>query len=401
MKMISVDEALANIFDNTDILGEEHADLQSVYGKVLAEDVRSDIDIPPFHKAAMDGYAVLSRDLARLPVELTLIGNLPAGTFSSEVVRTGTCMKIMTGAPVPEGADAVVMVEDTERVSESLIRFKKGVLSGENVCRMGEDVRIGETVLHRGILMGGSEVAVCASVGKTSLRVVRMPKTGILSTGNEIVEPAQNPGKGKIRNSNGPMLYSLVRGAGCSAEYMGISDDSEEELRQAIRRGFEKDLFLLSGGVSMGDYDLIPDILQKEGGRVLFHRVRVKPGKPLLFARKDGCRIFGIPGNPVSNLTTFFLFIKPALFKMMGREDYQPRFLNARITADFPYQSGRLYVVPSRCGVQDGGLTVTPFTLNGSADITGCAETNCFMILPEGTKTIKERETVKVLLIDR
>jgi molybdopterin molybdotransferase len=197
------------------------------------------------------------------------------------------------------------------------------------------------------------------------------------------------------------MLYSLVKDAGCRVEYLGISGDSEKQLTQALWRGFEKDVFLISGGVSMGDYDLIPDILQKEGGRVLFHRVRVKPGKPLLFARKDGCRIFGIPGNPVSNLTTFFIFIKPALLKMMGRQDYQHAFLDARITADFSYQSGRIYVVPARCRVQDGDLTVTPFTLNGSADITGCAGMSCLMILPEGEKTIKEKETVKVLPINR
>jgi len=399
-QMISLNEALDAILDDVLVLGSIEKGLVSSFGSVTDENVRSDTDIPPFNRAAMDGYAVRCRDLVSAPVSLKQIGSIPAGEHSESPLAEGTCMKIMTGAPVPEDADAVVMIEDTEAISEELVRFMKPVSLAENVARAGEDVKKGDIVLRKGSLIRGPEIAVCASVGKTTLSVVRAPSVGVLSTGNEIVEPSVTPQYGKIRNSNGPMLSSLVTGCGCGAEYMGVASDSEEGLRKVVRKGFEKDVFLISGGVSMGEYDLVPHLLQEEGARILFHRVRVKPGKPLLFARKGDCRIFGVPGNPVSNFTSFFMFVRPALRKMMGREDYRPYFTDGELTREFTYRSNRALIVPSRCTVLGGALEVTPFSLNGSADIAGCVGANCLALFAEGSKRIGIGERVKVLRID-
>jgi molybdopterin molybdotransferase len=398
--LISADEAQAIILKNVGRLGSHRVDIWSAYGRVVDEDVHSDTDLPPFNRAAMDGYAVRSEDVKTAPAALTLCGTVSAGTFSDLPVAAGTCMKIMTGGVVPEGADAVVKVEDTTGPEEGMVEFRRTVSPGENVAKRGEDVRKGEVVLERGSLIRGPEVAVCASVGKTSLEVVEIPSVGVLPTGNEVVDPAELPPYGKIRNSNGPMLFTLVQGAGCRAEYMGIAPDSEDELRAAVRKGFEHDVLLLSGGVSMGEYDLIPDVLEKEGAVILFHRVRVKPGKPLLFARKEGCMIFGVPGNPVSNFTTFFLFIRPALLKLMGRADYLPNRIDAVLGREFTYRSDRELVVPSFYMVTGGIPSFTPSSLNGSADIAGCVGVNSLAMFPEGSHTVARGERVSVLLID-
>jgi len=395
--MISVDKALGIILENVFSLDTVTTGINSAFGRVLAEDIVSDIDIPPFNKSAMDGYAVRASDLSDVPSALKVIDSISAGSISRKKLQPGTCVKIMTGAPVPEGADAVVMIEDTELVSDASVSFTKKVKPGQNVCTRGEDVTKGTTILRKGTVIKGPEIAVCASVGRVFINVVRTPTVGIVSTGSEIVEPSHPLEVGKIRNSNGPMLESLVKGTGFSAEYLGLARDNEDELSEVMARGFRKDVLLLSGGVSMGDYDLIPEILEKQGAQVLFHKVRVKPGKPLLFAKKDGCQIFGIPGNPVSNFTTFFMFIKPALFKMMGRSDYPPEFIDAMLATDFTNTSKRVLVVPSSCWVERGMFNVTPFMLNGSADIVGCIGANCLSIMEEGVH--KKGERIRVLLL--
>jgi len=395
--MISVDKALGIILENVFSLDTVTTGINSAFGRVLAEDIVSDIDIPPFNKSAMDGYAVRASDLSDVPSVLKVIDSISAGSISRKKLQPGTCVKIMTGAPVPEGADAVVMIEDTELVSDASVSFTKKVKPGQNVCTRGEDVTKGTTILRKGTVIKGPEIAVCASVGRVFINVVRTPTVGIVSTGSEIVEPSHPLEVGKIRNSNGPMLESLVKGTGFSAEYLGLARDNEDELSEVMARGFRKDVLLLSGGVSMGDYDLIPEILEKQGAQVLFHKVRVKPGKPLLFAKKDGCQIFGIPGNPVSNFTTFFMFIKPALFKMMGRSDYPPEFIDAMLATDFTNTSKRVLVVPSSCWVERGMFNVTPFMLNGSADIVGCIGANCLSIMEEGVH--KKGERIRVLLL--
>jgi len=395
-----MNEALKIIIENIEPLDAVETGIDSAYNKVLAEDIKSDIDIPPFNKSAMDGYAVRSSDLDTVPVALKVIDVIPAGCISTKKIQDRACIKIMTGAPVPSGADSVIIIEDTEKIADGRVLFSKKCEPGQNVCVKGEDIRKGDIVLRKGALIRGAEIAILASVGKTEVSVIRTPSIGIVSTGNEIVEPSQPLQNGKIRNSNGPMLTALGKALGCDVEYLGIAGDEEDELGEVIRKGFQKDILLLSGGVSAGDYDLIPALLQKDHAVILFHKIRVKPGKPLLFARKGKCRIFGIPGNPVSNFTTFQIFIKPAVLRMMGRPDYCLQLTDAVMSVDFHNKSRRVHIVPSHCSVDKGSFYVTPFTLNGSADIIGCSDSNCLAVIEEGTGVIRKGKKVKIVLLN-
>ena len=310
--MIPWDEALRRVLSHIPESAVEKIDLVSSYGRVLAEDMRSDTDIPPFHKAAMDGYAVRAKDITETPATLSVRVTIPAGTPPGDAIGPGEAAKIMTGAPVPEGADAVVMVEHT-LFQDGEVRIMKGAAAGTNICRRGEDIAENEVVLHRYSPIGAVEIAILASVGKAQVPVYRRPKVAVLSTGNEIREPGQPLGNGEIRNSNGAMLTSMARALGADVRYLGIARDAEEELSEKVFEGLQSDVLLLSGGVSMGEYDLVPGILEKAGAHRVFHKVFVKPGKPLFFAKGTRGVVFGIPGNPVSNFTTFHLFVKPAL----------------------------------------------------------------------------------------
>jgi len=395
--MVSVDEALKIILENVKELSEIEVFYRDAFGFVLAEDVVSEIDIPPFNKSAVDGYAVRSQDIKNGNTVLEVSECLSAGDFPRSGLLKGECVKIMTGAPLPEDADAVVMVEDTEVLSDGRVRFPGDVLPGQNICRMGEDIARGETVLRKGNVLLAPEIAVLCALGRCRVRVVRKPSVAVLSTGSEIVEPDIPPERGKIRNSNGPMLMGLLKKEGYAAEYLGIAGDSEEELDERIATGIKNDVLIISGGVSAGDYDLVPPLLERAGAEIIFHRVRVKPGKPLLFARKGSCIIFGLPGNPVSNLTSFFYFVLPALKKMMGREDYRHGFISAVLTSKIKQKGDRASIMPSRFRIENGKYLAAPLELNGSGDIAGCCGCNCFIILEEGIRFMKEGESVSIL----
>ena len=228
----------------------------------------------------------------------------------------------------------------------------------------------------------------------------RKPTVSVLSTGSEIVEPGEPLREGKIRNSNGPMLLSLLGTLNTRVHYLGISLDKEEELVERIKRGLEGDMLLISGGVSVGDYDLIPVTLKKMGAAIKFHRVKVKPGKPILYAKKGGCTILGIPGNPVSNFTTFNFFVKPALYKMMGRENFRLPRLNARLTQEIVKKTERSQLMPSFYQIRNGMFDVTPLKLNGSADIIGCASCNCLILIEEDCQKISRGDEVSIMLIN-
>jgi molybdopterin molybdotransferase len=442
-RMIAVEEALSAVLARAGVLEDELVDLEECYGRVLAEDVESGVDLPPFDKSAVDGYALRSRDAAEVPVRLRVKAVLSAGEVLGGTVGEGECVKIMTGAPLPEGTDSVVMVEDTEATANASLEgrraaggaqtgggektgdgadssgaaktvggektvggsdpgggtvvVKKKAVPGGNVCLRGEDIKKGVAVLARGDMISAPEIAVLASVGRSGARVVRRPEAAVLSTGDEILEPGSVLGPGKRWNSNGPMLVALSRAAGCRAEYLGKAGDDRETLRRLFRRGFDKDLLLVSGGVSMGDYDLVPQALEEEGARVFFHKVRLKPGKPLLFAIRGKCLVFGIPGNPVSNFAVFHLFIRPAIDKLSGKRSGGPPFMKAFIERDFTTRSDRVHVVPSRFRVVDGRVSVSPFTLNGSADIVACARCNSLIVFEAGAYTAARGTEVKIL----
>jgi molybdopterin molybdotransferase len=397
--MIPVEEAQKLILYHTEALDRDEIDLFSSSGYVLADDLFSDIDIPPFDKAAMDGYAVRRADCGSRPSTLKVRMNLAAGTYTDKEIGTGECAKIMTGAPVPPGADAVLMVEETKLHENGTVVLLGEIKEGQHICRKGEDIEKGKLVLKAGTKIGAPEVAILASVGRATVPVYRKPRVAILSTGNEIVEPHETPRVGTIRNSNGPMLVSMARGLGCETQYLGIAEDTESELQEKIASGMKSDVLLLSGGVSMGEYDLVPDALSRSGARTIFHRVFVKPGKPLLFAKRNRTAVFGVPGNPVSNFTTFHLFIKPALKKLMGDPDHGMKIVDAIAEIDFENRSERVHVIPSRYSCKGSGIYVTPFKLNGSADIVGCTGANCLSVLEAGRKYITRGDTVKILFL--
>jgi molybdopterin molybdotransferase len=397
--MIGFEEALDIILHDVKPLEIIDIPLSDAFGMVLAEDVVSDIDIPPFDKAAMDGYAVSSTDLDRAPATLTVAATVAAGSTYKSNAGSAQCVRIMTGAPVPKGFDSVVMFEETEE-HDGRVDFSKNVERGQNICSRGEDVGKGETVLRTGCIIRGPEIGVLASVGHVMCSVYRKPVVSVLPTGSEIIEPHQAPHGGMIRNSNGPMLSGLVSSLGADARYLGIGRDNAEVLGELIGKGLSSDVLLISGGVSMGDFDLVPELLREQGADIVLHRVRIKPGKPLLFARTEGCIIIGVPGNPVSNFSTFNLFIKPLLYRMMGRSSYSPQFVHARLGNPIEKKGERAHLMPSVYRVENGEYHVVPLALNGSADIIGCAGCNCLLFVQEGTRRLHRGDEVQILLID-
>lgn len=291
-------------------------------GRILAQDIFSDVDMPPFDKSAMDGFACKKQDLRK---ELEIIEVLPAGKTPQHVVSEGQCAKIMTGAMIPEGADCVLMVEHTELTETGKVRYLREK-SSANICYQAEDVKKGDLVLERGIEIKPQHIAVMASVGCTEPLVFERPTVGIVSTGDELVEPNLIPGASQIRNSNGHQLITQVQRAGGIPHYLGITEDSEKATFDVIAKALsENDIVLLTGGVSMGDFDFVPEIMKEVGVDIKFQSIAVQPGKPTLFGTfSEGKFIFGLPGNPVSSYTQFELLVRPLMQKMMGSTKLPP-----------------------------------------------------------------------------
>ena len=315
--MIELENALHVVLGTAAVLKAENVVLQQSLGRVLAEDVFSDTDMPPFNKSAVDGYACRRADLAG---DLEVIETIPAGHNPSKIIATGTCSKIMTGSPVPEGADIVIMVEDTQETGQNRIRFVREK-SGSNICLKAEDVKQGQLVLPKGTLIRPQEMAVMASVGCTNPLVSMKPVVGIISTGDELVEPNETPKFSQIRNSNATQLMAQVMRAGATPEYFGIARDSRESTHNLVSLALTKcDVVLLTGGVSMGDFDFVPGVLKDLGIDLLFESVAVQPGRPTIFGTGNGKYLFGLPGNPVSSFVQFELLVKPLLFAIMGHQ---------------------------------------------------------------------------------
>jgi len=318
--MIPFEQAFQTAMSCVPLLGVERADLDTALNRVLAEDVVSDIDMPPFNKSAMDGYACRRADLAN---ELEVLEVIAAGAVPTRSIGANQSAKIMTGAMVPGGADCVIMVEYVENPAPNTVRFV-GDRTADNICIRGEDVRVGDVVLRAGQRIGPQHVAVLASVGcvRPPLRV--RPRVAIIATGEELVAPAEKPGPGMIRNSNGSQLAAQVSAAASVPVSYGTARDTERSLDQVVKRAMaETDVLLLSGGVSMGDFDLVPGVLKSNGFELLFEKVAIKPGKPTVFGRAGDVFCFGLPGNPVSTFVLFDILVKPFVYKMMGH-DYVP-----------------------------------------------------------------------------
>lgn len=385
--MIRYEEALELVLKNSPAMGHVTVSLPGCMGRVLAEEVFSDLNMPPFNRAAVDGFACRMADLDH---EMEVMETVRAGVFPAKKVVAGKCTRIMTGAPVPEGADCVIMVEETETLSPERIRFT-GKKTKTNISPFAEDVREGDRVLTAGTMIGPQHIAIMAAAGHVSPRVAIRPKVSVIATGDEIVEPHQKPGISQIRNSNGYQLTAQALRAGADAIYRGIAPDEEVATFQAVLEALDQsDVVLLTGGVSMGTYDFVPKIMEKAGIRILFRTLALQPGKPTIFGIKGDKRIFGLPGNPVSSFTLFEIMVKPMLWKMMGKAD---PVVGLRLPIGMKYQrnrSDRMQWLP--VSIRDG--KAYPLEYHGSAHIFALAQADAIAAIPLGVTHLNEGDMI-------
>ncbi|HEY8503666.1 MAG TPA: gephyrin-like molybdotransferase Glp [Gemmataceae bacterium] len=398
--MHSVAEALAIILEHTRTLPPAAEPLGSVApGRVLAENVAADLDSPPYDKALMDGFAVRCADCGGPPVTLRVVEEIAAGSSPTRALGPGEAARIMTGAPIPEGADAVVPVERTEpRADGTVVIPGKAPRPGENILRRGAEMRAGEVVLEAGTVLRPQEFGLLAGVGRDSAAVYPVPRVSILATGSELVEANTVPAGAQIRNSNGPMLVAQTLRAGAAPRYLGIARDDRAALRALVRDGLEgAAVLILSGGVSVGSYDLVPDVLREEGVAAHFHKVAMKPGKPLLFGTRGETLVFGLPGNPVSSFVCFELFVRPAVGKLRGLRRPGPGELRLPLAEDFSYRSDRPTYYPAAVEAAEVGLRVRPVPWFGSADLRGLTRADALVVLPPGESRLRAGEPVSVM----
>jgi molybdopterin molybdotransferase len=413
--MLSVSQAQALVLEHTQPLPPEMTSLTpAVLGQVLAEDVMSDIDMPPYDKALMDGFAVRAADLPQGNGVLTIIEEITAGNVPRNPLGPGQAARIMTGAPLPAGADAVVMVERSRTQEGDRVQLDDGTVnSGQNILYQGREIHRGETVLTAGTVLRPQELGLLATMGRTVAKVYPSPRVAVLPTGDEVVEPDRVPGPGQIRNSNGPMLLAQAARAGGIPHYLGIARDRLDSLHSLIREGLKAPVVLLSGGVSAGKLDLVPQVLQEAGVRAHFHKVEMKPGKPVFFGTREaadeqtrkagpasGCLVFGLPGNPVSSLVCFELFVLPAVRRLRGHADPGPNFVLARLTEDFAYRTDRPTYHPAWLDAGDQGWEVRPVPWFGSANLRGLTEANAFVFFTPGDHRHRAGQVCPVLKVE-
>jgi molybdopterin molybdotransferase len=383
--MLTVDAAQAAVLSHVHALPPVTAPLRNGLGLVLAEDVVSDLDMPPFDKAMMDGYAVRLADLVGGRGTLTVIEEITAGNTPSCAMGQGLAARIMTGAPIPKGAEAVVQVERTCMAQDGRVHIDDpAVKAGQHVMRRGQEMRAGDTVVPRGALLRPQEIGVLATVGRGNVQVVPRPTVAVLATGDELVEADCQPGPGQIRNGNGPTLVAQIQRAGGEPSYLGIAGDHLNSLRPLVAEGLQRDVLVLSGGVSAGKLDLVPGVLQELGAVAHFHKVELKPGKPVLFGTREKTLIFGLPGNPVSTFVGFELFVRPAIRVLRGLKDAGTRLPTATLADDFAYRSDRPTYHPAWLEPGEGGWRAKVVPWFGSPDLRGLTVCNCFVLFPAG-----------------
>ena len=399
-RSLTVEEALARILERVPTLGAEEVALLEARGRILAEDVRAERDVPPFANSAMDGYAVRGEDVSH-PARLKVIGEVAAGSVADRTVGRGEAMRIMTGAPMPDGADTVVRVEDTDNGTD-VVTVTAATARGTSVRSAGEDLRAGEVVLSAGALVRPAEIGVLATTGRARVRVMGIPRVAVLSTGDEVVELDAELAPGQIRDANRYSLSAAVAAAGCEAWTLGIVRDTADALRTALREARSADAIVTSGGVSVGDHDHVKPVVS-EMGTMDFWSIAIRPGRPLAFGElRDGERrvpIFGLPGNPVSSLLTFELFVRPALLRMAGHTSVaRPR---ARATLTERIEKPPHLRFFARGIHAPGAGTVRTTGPQGSGILRSMALANCLIDLPPGAARHEPGETVEVILTDQ
>lgn len=412
--MLSVEQAQDRVLERIERLAAEPVAVLEALGCVLADDIVSDIDVAPFDNSAMDGYAVRAADTEgaseEAPVVLRVVDHIAAGAMPRSAVAQGQASRIMTGAPVPAGADAIVMVEVTEGLEEGggtggTVAVKRPAAAGDHIRLRGEDVRVGETVLSAGEVVNAASIGLMAALGVAETPVYRRPRVAIVSTGDELVGITDKPGPGKIRNSNSYSLAAQVEAAGGVPHLLGIARDTEADTRALLSRAPEFDLMVTTGGVSMGDFDVVKDVLEQIG-RTEFWKVAMRPGAPQTFGTIDGTPFFGLPGNPTSTMVGFELFVRPAIRKMRGfTELFRPR-TTAVLAEDVRKKADRRYFLRGRlepsadwpgCGVP---YTVRLSGAQSSAMLTAMHRANCLISLAEGESAYSAGDIVECIRLD-
>lgn len=407
--MIDVGEALQLIFSRAEPLGTRSVPLADACGRVLAERVTADLDSPPYSKAMVDGYAVRREDLSEGPVELLVLEEITAGRTPTARVETGQASRIMTGAPIPEGADAVVMVERTELVGEpESLRVRLldvNLPESGNILLQASVVRQGETVLSTGARIRPIEIGLLADSGRTSVQVHRHPTVAVVATGDELASPEEPITPGMIRNTNGPMLEGLAVSNGAKVVFVGVARDTEDDLRRCITAGLQADVLLLSGGVSAGVLDLAPKVLMDCGVEKIFHKVRVKPGKPIWFGAKtdseSSALVFGLPGNPVSSLVAYHLFVRPTLARLAGNPAAASVRNGATLITPFRHMGDRPTFHPGWRSLGEADEPeVAVLHWMGSADLYTMARANCLIAFPRGERQYNVGDSVRIISLD-
>jgi len=400
--MITVDEALEKILSHIQPLGFEKVSILEALGRVIAEDMIAPRDLPPYDNSGMDGYAVRYEDIQNAsqknPVRLEVIEDLRAGFISKRTVQKGQAIRIMTGAPIPKGADAVVPVEETERGNGFIMILKAG-FPGGYIRRAGEDVKRGDRVITKGDIIRPSEIGMLASMGRSFVSVYQRPSVAVLCTGEELVDVGENLNGVKIVSSNSYTLAAQVKECGAIPIQLGIARDEKEEIRAKILQGFRADVFISSAGVSVGDYDFVRDVLKELGVEMIFWRVTMKPGKPVAFWMFDGKPAFSLPGNPVSSMITFEQFVRPSLLKMMGHRQIFRPVIEAILKEDIRKELGKRHFVRAMVSFENDGYFVTTTGPQGSGILRSMVKANALIVIPEGQEIVRAGEKVKVQLL--
>ena len=398
--MLSYEEARRKVIEQVGKMrGPRASGSVSVWdalGLVLAQEIKTDRKYPPFDRSTRDGYAVRSKDL-QPGARLRCAGEIKAGDTVTEALAPGTCVQIMTGAAVPPGADAVVMIEYTQREGD-LVQFERTAQARQNIVARGSEARRGQTVLKPGMRLGFAELALAAQVGATQVQCAKRPRVAILSTGDEVVLIDEQPGAFQIRNSNSVSLATQVRMAGGEPVVLGNAADRVEDLGEKMERGLQEEALVLTGGVSMGKYDLVESVLKALGAEFFFDAVAIRPGKPAVFAVCQGKPVFGLPGNPVSTMVTFQLFVTPAIALLSGAAAHPLPLLEARLAEALNERPGLDHFLPARIEWRASQPEVKTLKWQGSGDIAALAGANCFLLVPADRQKITAGERVSVLL---
>ena len=380
--------------------GTEELGLLESVGRVLAESICADRDFPPFPRSARDGYALRAADLRQVPTHLHVIGEIKAGAEPGDIpqqVEPGQAAAIMTGAPAPAGADAVVMVEYTRR-NGTRVEILRAAAPGENIVAQASEARKDQSLLSPGSLMDEAAIAVAASVGRRRVKVFQKPRVAVLATGDEIVDIEAQPGPTQIRNSNTYSLAAQLLQAGADPVLLPVAPDERHRLRELIQEGLQSDLLLLAGGVSMGQYDLVEEILADLGAEFFFTGAEIQPGRPIVFGRAGNKYLFGLPGNPVSTMVTFELFARPMIESLMGLQPRKLIFLHAQLKKEVKTKTGLKRFLPAVLSGEFERAEVELAGWHGSGDIASVARSNCYLVVPPDRELLPAGEWVPVLL---